>query len=253
MMTTEMTMAPPPSPAPRLWKGSDVGLMTLTIVGGMAVGTAGLTGALVLANGGQMPERLPVAYAVGIVAMQSVVMTIAVWLFGLQRRGLNWPDIGWVRTTPQWIVAAVSLFVVLRFVAVALAALMAQLGFTSLQPQALAPEGFSWVGLIGMLVFAGVLVPIAEELFFRGVVYRWLRDKWGVAVGAVVSGLVFGVAHFEPATVVPAIIMGIALALVFERSKSLWPGILIHILNNASAIALLYILLASGAQIPGLD
>ncbi|MCS6848522.1 MAG: CPBP family intramembrane glutamic endopeptidase [Anaerolineae bacterium] len=102
-----------------------------------------------------------------------------------------------------------------------------------------------------MLLVVGIAVPIAEEIFFRGVVYRWLRDKWGVAAGAIVSGIIFGLAHLEPATVIVTILLGIVLALVYERSRSLWPPILIHALNNSFAVLLLYILVTTGAPIPG--
>lgn len=237
----------------QLWTGRDVLVMTLAIIVSFVAGVGALTGAVMLASGGLRPERMPVAYSVGIIAIQGIAMLVAVWVAGLRRRRYTWADIGLVRTTPSWIAASFGLFIALRVVVVLVAALLAQFGITSMQPQAIAPEGFSWVGAIGMLVFAGVVVPIAEEIFFRGVVYRWLRDKWGVAVGAIVSGVVFGIAHLEPATAIPAAIMGVTLALVFEKSKSLWPSILIHILNNVTAIGLLYALLASGVQIPGVN
>jgi membrane protease YdiL (CAAX protease family) len=128
--------------------------------------------------------------------------------------------------------------------------LLAQLGITSMQAQALAPAGFTWLSAIGMTMLAGLVIPIVEEVFFRGVVYRWLRDKWGIAVGVIVSGLVFGIAHFEPATVVPAIVMGFVLALAYEKSQSLWPPILIHMLNNTLAIVALYAFLGTGGTLP---
>jgi membrane protease YdiL (CAAX protease family) len=252
--TSELVTAPAGQPARRpLWKGSDVLLMTLAIIAGFIAGLLALTAAFVAITGIRSRSQLPVSFAVGAIAMQGFVMLGAVWLAGLKRRGYTWAGIGLVRTTSGWVAAAVGLFVVLRVVVVLVAALMAQFGFTSTQAQAIAPEGFSWAGAIGMLVFAGFAVPIAEEIFFRGVLYRWMRDKWGVAVGALVSGIVFGAAHLEPATAVPAMILGIALALIFEKSGSLWPGIIIHILNNATAVVLLYALLASGVQIPGVN
>jgi hypothetical protein len=237
----------------QLWKGRDVLVMTLAIIVSFIAGVAALTGAVLATSGGLRPDRMPVAFSVGIIAIQGLVMLVAVWAAGLVRRRYTWADIGLTRPSRGWVAASFGLFIVLRVVVVLVAALLAQVGITSVQPQAIAPEGFTWVGAIGMLIFAGVVVPVAEEVFFRGVLYRWLRDKWGVAVGAIVSGLVFGIAHLEPATAIPAAIMGIALALVFEKSKSLWPGILIHILNNATAIGLLYLLLGMGVQIPGVS
>jgi hypothetical protein len=254
--TTDFPAVPPQGNAAAqnpLWKGRDVLVMTLAIIVSFVAGVAALTGAVMVTSGGIQPDRMPVAYSVGIIAIQGLAMLVAVWAAGLLRRRYTWADIGLTRPSRGWIAASVGLFFALRAAVILVAALLAQLGITSMQPQAIAPEGFTWVGAIGMLVFAGVVVPVAEEIFFRGVLYRWLRDKWGVAVGAIVSGLVFGIAHLEPATAIPAAIMGVTLALVFEKSKSLWPSILIHILNNVTAIGLLYALLASGVQIPGVN
>lgn len=238
---------------PAMWKGVDVLFISLGILVAMALGVAALVFGMGLAGGDGSLRAQPLAFSVGIIAVQGIVMVLAVWLVGLLRRRYSWADIGLVKTTAGWVAASVGLFVVLRVVVTVLAMLMAQLGITSVQSQAIAPVGFSLPGAVGMLLFAGVLVPIAEEIFFRGVVYRWLRDKWGVGVGVVVSGIVFGAAHLEPATAIPAMVLGGVLALVFERSKSLWPSILIHILNNAFAIGLLYLLLALNVPVPGVN
>ena len=68
-------------------------------------------------------------------------------------------------------------------------------------------------------------------MLFRGVLYTWLR-RWGVAVAMVVSALIFGVNHginvLFPATVV----LGLLLALAYERCRSIWPGVVGHILYN---------------------
>lgn len=236
-----------------MWKGADVLLMSLAIVAGIGVGAAALFAPLISTGKLSSGQTLPAPFTLGILAMQAFVMLGAIWLLGLKRRNHRWADLGLTPTSPSWIAAAVAIFVVLRLFTIALSVLLAQLGVQSTQAQALAPGMTSLPGTIGMLLLAGVAVPIAEEIFFRGVVYRWLRDKWGVAVGAIVSGVVFGLVHFEPATVMPAVLLGIALALVYERSRSLWPPILIHVLNNAFALVLLYVLIATGVPIPGVN
>ncbi|MCL6512336.1 MAG: CPBP family intramembrane metalloprotease [Anaerolineae bacterium] len=254
MVTTTRvsTTTEAPSTTP-LWRGKDVLIMSLAMVAGMGVAIAGL--AVPLGLTGSMPgaQTVPAWFTLGVLAAQAAVILAMVWLLGLKRRHYRWADIGLVPATPGWIAAAVAIFVVLRLVTVALSALLAQLGLQSMQPQVLAPGLTTLPGAIGMLFLAGLAVPVAEEIFFRGVVYRWLRDRWGVAIGAIASGVVFGLVHFEPATIVPAIVLGIALALVYERSKSLWPPILIHVLNNALAVGLLYVLIALGVPIPGVN
>ncbi len=236
-----------------MWKGADVLIMALAIVIGVGIGTAVLAMPTGLGGGAPGAPAMPASFTLGVLAVQAVVMLGAVWLLGLKRRNYRWADVGLVPTTPGWIAAAVAVFVVLRLVVTAVSVLLAQLGVQSMQPQVFAPSATTLPTALGMLFLAGLAVPMAEEVFFRGVVYRWLRDRWGVAVGAIVSGLIFGVAHFEPATVVPAALLGVALALVYERSGSLWPPILIHVLNNALALVLLYVLVALGVPIPGVN
>lgn len=85
------------------------------------------------------------------------------------------------------------------------------------------------------LLDAGVVAPIEEEILFRGVVYAGLRARWGSGVAAAVSAVVFGVIHV-PAVIVPTV-LGVVLAALYSRTGSVWPGVLVHVLNNALALA----------------
>ena len=94
-----------------------------------------------------------------------------------------------------------------------------------------------------LLAFAGgailttIMAPLAEELFFRGFLYGGLR-RYGVPIAAVVSGLVFGGVHIGGSPIgflVPLAVLGIILALLYERTGSLYPPIALHALNNSIA------------------
>ena len=63
------------------------------------------------------------------------------------------------------------------------------------QMKFLAPDGFSWTIVVGMVLIGGLLAPLAEEIIFRGLLYGWLRRFWRVIPAAVVSALVFGAVH----------------------------------------------------------
>ena len=94
-----------------------------------------------------------------------------------------------------------------------------------------------------LAVVAGVFVigiaPVAEEFFFRGFLFQALRESWGVWIAAPASGLIFGAVHFQADKLVPLAILGTALAFLFHRTRSLWPCILLHALNNTIAFAVL--------------
>ncbi len=109
-----------------------------------------------------------------------------------------------------------------------------------------APAGFSWFGLIGMLLVVGLFIPFAEELLFRGALYGWLRRRLGVPAAALLSALLFSGVH-RIVWLIPALaVVGVILALVYERSGSLWPAVLVHALFNSLGVVLVYLALAQG-------
>jgi membrane protease YdiL (CAAX protease family) len=101
------------------------------------------------------------------------------------------------------------------------------------------PQQFGADRSTALAVATGIFVigvaPVIEEFFFRGFVFQALRTRLGVLGGALVSGLIFGAVHFKPEFLVPLAILGTALALLFNKTGSLWPCILAHAINNAIA------------------
>lgn len=106
---------------------------------------------------------------------------------------------------------------------------------------------------LGILVLAllvtAVLAPLCEEVFFRGMVYRYLRARWPVWAAVFGSAMLFGLAHFsglERVSVLPIFaFMGIVLALVYEWTGSLGNTILLHGLNNGILTVLAFRALSS--------
>lgn len=94
-----------------------------------------------------------------------------------------------------------------------------------------------------LLVFGlmGVLAPLAEEGFFRGLFYQGIRrlQPHDYRIAVLASALAFGLLH--PAVHFPVLFaMGTALALLVEWRGSLFPAMLAHALHN-SAMVLLYL------------
>jgi membrane protease YdiL (CAAX protease family) len=80
-----------------------------------------------------------------------------------------------------------------------------------------------------------VIVPICEELFFRGVLFRVLRDRLPFSAAAVSNGVLFGFAHGSLVIVPVLAALGIAFCYVYERTGSIFPTIALHSLNNMIA------------------
>lgn len=187
----------------------------------------------------------------------SLALLEAVAIFGgvyfvMRLRNIDWKQVGLIAISNRWLVAGliISAIVIPLSGLIALLIMLA-LGQPIENPQLgfLIPEGFSWIGAVGMVVFGGLAVPFAEELLFRGVFYTWLRDRWGIWVGVLVSSAVFGIVHVDISVAGAAFILGIILALVYEYSNSLWTAVLVHAANNSIKIILLYALVASGLDI----
>lgn len=98
----------------------------------------------------------------------------------------------------------------------------------------------STVALVGVAILVGIVAPIVEELFFRGFLFGALSGvlHWGVA--AVVTGLVFGGIHAggtPPIFLVPLMVLGALLCVLYRRTGSLVPSMGVHAFNNALALA----------------
>lgn len=94
------------------------------------------------------------------------------------------------------------------------------------------------LALAGVLVLVAVVVPVGEELFFRGFVFGVLRERTGLWLAALVSGLLFGGAHALGSPVeflVPLAFLGVAFCLLYAQTGSLLPSIGLHALNNGLA------------------
>ncbi|MEJ2600399.1 MAG: type II CAAX endopeptidase family protein [Anaerolineales bacterium] len=240
----------PPQP---IWNGWDLiwitfGILFSLIVGTLVIGSLlRITGHFHLQSPGSA-TTLSVASA----ALEGMAFIGSVYFLGLRRRHHSWqavklrpPDKTW------WQYALVIGLLVIPISGLIASLIQRVLGLPETNPQLpfIAPEGFSWFGAIGMFLFGGIIAPFAEELVFRGVLYQWLRDRYGLWPGILISSLIFGLAHGDIAIGGAAAVLGIVLAWTFEKSQSLWPSVLIHVINNGAKIVLLYGMLAAGIKI----
>jgi membrane protease YdiL (CAAX protease family) len=105
-------------------------------------------------------------------------------------------------------------------------------------PEELGVNG-STAALVAVAVLVCVLAPIAEELFFRGFCFTALRRRLGMLPAAVLTGIIFGAIHLggtEIEFIVPLMVFGFLLCLLYARTDSLLPCIALHALNNALAL-----------------
>jgi membrane protease YdiL (CAAX protease family) len=127
----------------------------------------------------------------------------------------------------KWMLAAVGAYLVF---AAAYAAL-----FGSPHQEDIA-ESFG--ALPVQILLIAIAAPVSEEVCFRGMLFGGLRTRMPRIAAALLSGLIFGALHaLTGITAVPPLIFfGFVLALLYERTGSILPGILLHMLNNSIAL-----------------
>ncbi len=101
------------------------------------------------------------------------------------------------------------------------------------------PEDFRGF-ILTLLVVAGS-AGLCEEILFRGFIMR-SYEKIGQWKAILLSGLFFGMFHFNLQNLLGPILLGIVIGYIVIRTNSLWMGIYAHMLNNAVAVGLARIL-----------
>jgi uncharacterized protein len=101
--------------------------------------------------------------------------------------------------------------------------------------------GSSTPGEFWIVVLVVGLVPaIAEEFLFRGLVQRSLERSFTPLGSALFTGVLFGLYHLNPFTLVPLAVLGAYLGFVAMRANSLWVSVATHFYNNFFACIALY-------------
>lgn len=94
--------------------------------------------------------------------------------------------------------------------------------------------------LAATLILVALLPAIAEEYVFRGCVARAFARK-SYVFSVFMSALLFAIMHGSPLQLVHQFLIGVVCAVLFFATRSLWPPIILHFLNNAIALVLGYV------------
>jgi membrane protease YdiL (CAAX protease family) len=97
-------------------------------------------------------------------------------------------------------------------------------------------------GLLVNLVVIALIPAIGEELTFRGVLQQSLTQRIkNVHVAVLLSAFIFSFIHFQFYGFLPRMFLGMLLGYMFYYSGSLWTGILMHFVNNGTAVVAAYL------------
>jgi membrane protease YdiL (CAAX protease family) len=168
-------------------------------------------------------------------AVLELVLLVPVWWF--VKRKYHVPlakALGFRRFKPWWLAVAVGSLIAYSVFNAYYAAILAALG---LEMQRDVGPTIRELSSPWPLVFSIViLAPLVEEVFFRGFVFNGLRGRMDWWWAAVISGALFAAAHLDPLFLLPAFLIGFMLAFLYQKTNSIWPGMIVHFLVNSLAV-----------------
>jgi membrane protease YdiL (CAAX protease family) len=180
-----------------------------------------------------------------------IIGVLVLWLSRYHRgwlEVLRLPEPGtWRKEIGSGVLFGIGLYPVMVFVVGGLLTVLLQtISGEPVEAPEQVGEHLPAVGTALTVVYAIVIAPIGEELFFRGVLFRALRDRHGFWVGAVGSSIGFGLIHFIPGSAIDAALLmtvmfftGIALCFIYERRRTIVVPIAAHVTFNVIGIVLI--------------
>ncbi len=177
------------------------------------------------------------------------LMTIAmVYLIAIVMVGASWAELGIRITSWRNFLRYGVLGGLLLMILVILLGIIIQQFQPELPPQYYEEilRSTAKLPLVLLIIFAGaVLAPFSEELFYRGMVYPVFRNRLGSCWGAVLAGLVFGLAHWDLWRAIPLAVGGAILCYIYEKTNSILVSALAHGVWNGVMSIIVYLSLAN--------
>jgi hypothetical protein len=242
----------PSADAPPPWGWRDVGAVILLTLGGV-FGLWAIAQVFALFGGSEQPDAANGGPSVAMMVALTLtvvygVMLLGIYFFGARRAG--WAALGLRPVSLRTMLVTTPLMLILSLSGMALInlGLAALQGGTFDNPQTEALTGgalLSPLEMLLLLVPVAVLVPITEELFFRGMIYPLLRG-YGAIVAVIGSAAIFALAHVVPLLLPALFFVGLIWGLLREWSKSILPSIMLHAAQNALFLLAINAALSSG-------
>lgn len=170
-----------------------------------------------------------------------IALFLGIYLFGVRRAG--WAALG-VRGTHWSYMAIVPFLFIIGITAIGMInLLLMQVVGEFENPQVASISGGEQMSLAeliaGLLLIAG-LVPVVEELFFRGMLYPLVRRHLPVLLAIVINAAIFAGVHLILFLIPSLFVVGLILAFLRAQSGSIWPGVFYHMLQNTLGMVLIY-------------
>lgn len=187
----------------------------------------------------QSPEIIVRAIVVQGIASVIACFTALTWM---RARGLQWRDMGFRFSAPEVFAGVLGIVMFLpptyfiQFLLVQFFPYEHQVLDLLRQPQ-------GWMIVLTMSVTTMLIAPLAEELFFRGILQGFFQSRARQYAGekgtraiwpVVLSSLLFSAAHFgQGPAPIPLFFLALGLGYLYRQTASIWPGVMVHFTLNA--------------------
>ena len=182
-------------------------------------------------------SREPDRTLVALVPQGILFLGVPIAIAAMRTQSRPWRAVGFTRFKAMdlWLVA------VAMGVQIGVTLVFTLLFFTPEQDTLLEDVNFSetTVAAVAAVFLIVIAAPVTEETLFRGLFFGALRTRAPFWVAAGASGVLFGAVHLASGDVAVAgllTLFGVILAWLYERTGSLGPPIILHMVNNAIAI-----------------
>jgi membrane protease YdiL (CAAX protease family) len=203
--------------------------------------------ALVLGDG----ELTLIGATIILVSTQTALLLIS-WLFVYRPRALaglpGFPGREPLKAAALGVAWGVAAWVVSTVLIGVVAVVLQQLGMEP-EPQA-AERAIEMLDPVLVVLAIVVIAPIAEEVFFRGVVFNaWLREG-GRRFAFIGSAFLFAVIHVSLLSLLPIFALGLMLAWIYDRTGTLVAPIAMHATVNGISVALAFLVRFDVVRLP---
>jgi hypothetical protein len=221
------------------WSGKDALLLLLifVLVYGLSIPlqflVAEVTGELAAFNAADNPAIPQSAMLINHIAKALALMGgVTFSLYVVKKR--SWRAIGFRSTTRRWLAICLAIgFIQYPIRLLGARVLLAFLPDWRLGVQnPLFQNDYALPYNLLLLFILTVIVPVSEEVFYRGFLFNWMKQHHPLWAAVFFSSLMFSVSHLVPSQVVMALGLSLVITWVYFKSSSLWTAILIHALNN---------------------
>ena len=200
----------------------------------------------VVLGGAALINWLKIEFDIGFLLMVSeALLIIPVWFFTVRKYHVSWQEVGFRKFQPEYLLLGFGLMVGYLLFNGIFNFLLIQITGKTIQGDLIEQlTQINWS--VWLWIGGAIAAPFVEEAFFRGFIFGGLKGHMNWKWAALISSFLFAIMHGDLTSLVPAFVIGYCFAFLYHKSNSIWPGIIIHAVNNAMGFCLISSLIKMG-------